>query len=712
VVGGYATFSGTSMATPHVAGTAALVLAASPALTTDQLIGRILGTVTPLASMNGVTVSGGIVNAFDAVRGPVSDLNWTGGGITGPTSVTAGAPFTISRTYNVAGAAADRDFAISYVRSTNATFGDADDVVLGTETITAAADKSVGLHSGVSPSFSIATAGTYYLFAQLDAAGNLLETNEGNNVAQAPDQLVVTGGGANVIIDDGQAGYAEAGGGWAYGGLAGGYLGDYRYKGSGSGTGTATWTFSGLSSGSYQVYTTWTAHTNRATNAPYTVFDNATALATVKLNQQAAPNDDIYSGQPWESIGTFTISSGILKVRLTDLANGVVVADAVRIVSLSAPTKPDLRWAAAIDAPASAGVAAPFTIARTYTVADLAVGPDFQIGYYRSTDNVFGNADDVLLGTETVNTAGGKSVGDHAGSSPAFSIGTAGTYYLFARLDEGGAVAEGDETNNVSASDVIVIGSSPTIIDDGEAGYAEAGGGWAYGGLSGGYLGDYRYKGSGSGTGTATWTFTGLAAGNYQVQTTWTAHANRATNAPYTVLDNATALGTVKLNQQAAPNDELAAGQWWENVGTFTVSSGILKVRLSDLANGVVVADAVRIVSLGGAGGAGAAGSQDGRTSDWAAAAVLSLDGLAGRPDVPGLGSLLTARSHGTAQAAARAETSSAAPARSVVDRLFTWPSRRAEGSMHSGWSLLSPGSDSLADAWAARGNADLQGVL
>ncbi|GAG48283.1 unnamed protein product, partial [marine sediment metagenome] len=69
----------------------------------------------------------------------------------------------------------------------------------------------------------------------------------------------------------------------------------------------------------------------RATNAPYEVFNGATSLETVPVGQQAAPDDFTDQGAVWETLGTFTITGGTLLVELSDNANGMVVADAVRI---------------------------------------------------------------------------------------------------------------------------------------------------------------------------------------------------------------------------------------------------------------------------------------------------------------------------------------------------------------------------------------------
>ncbi len=65
----YGTFSGTSMATPHVSGVAALVMSRSPNLTPVEVKEQIMSNTVPLASLNGRTVTGGMVDAFLAVSG-------------------------------------------------------------------------------------------------------------------------------------------------------------------------------------------------------------------------------------------------------------------------------------------------------------------------------------------------------------------------------------------------------------------------------------------------------------------------------------------------------------------------------------------------------------------------------------------------------------------------------------------------------------------
>jgi hypothetical protein len=90
-----------------------------------------------------------------------------------------------------------------------------------------------------------------------------------------------------------------------------------------------------------------------------------------------------------------------------------------------------------------------------------------------------------------------------------------------------------------------------------------------------------------------------VVPGQYRVSATWTPHPNRATNSPFTILDGVNVVSTVAINQEQAPNDFHEASSFWEDLGgPYLITSNSLQVRLSDAANQIVVADAIRIERL------------------------------------------------------------------------------------------------------------------
>jgi surface-anchored protein len=289
------------------------------------------------------------------------------------------------------------------------------------------------------------------------------------------------------ILDNGEPGTGVTAG-WTYldnaqFGSFQGVQGDVHFVASQTDLGgqleTATWTFPDLAPGQYQISTTWFPHPNRATNAPYILWDGSTTLATVPVNQELTPDDFIDAGDGWRILGTFTIDSGTLTVELTNDADEYIIADSVRIER---------------------------------------------------------------------------------------------------------------------------VGFTGRILDNGDSGY-DVTPGWTYlddaqFGSFQGIEGDVHFIGLGTGSEVATWTFSALPPGQYRVSATWTPHANRATDAPFTILDGAAELGTVPVNQEEAPNGLFDAGDRWEDLGVFTINSGTLVVRLSDAANEFVIADAIRIEQL------------------------------------------------------------------------------------------------------------------
>ncbi len=81
IPGGYGYKSGTSMATPHVAGVASLIWSQYPSLTAQDVKDRILNFADPIAALNGKTLTGARLNAFNSLllqpgKGAISGIKW------------------------------------------------------------------------------------------------------------------------------------------------------------------------------------------------------------------------------------------------------------------------------------------------------------------------------------------------------------------------------------------------------------------------------------------------------------------------------------------------------------------------------------------------------------------------------------------------------------------------------------------------------------
>ncbi len=288
-----------------------------------------------------------------------------------------------------------------------------------------------------------------------------------------------------------------AGGNWGSTVEPGRYYGDdHSFAIGGGGADVATWTFSNLTPGMYRVSATWRGDTNRATNAPFTVYDGLTSLGTTIINQQLAPSSLTDAGFNWGDIGTsFKITGTTLIVKLTDNANQYVDADAIRI-----------EW-----------------------ISTLSGG---------------------------TGTGGGT--------------GTVTTPVVIYADDRG--------------SDWSTVGNWGNTVEPG----LYYGGGHSFLPLAGAALD------------VATWTFSNLTPGLYRVSATWRGDTNRATNAPFTVLDGNNPLATVVVNQQQSPSGLFDAGFNWSDLGgPYTITGSTLVVKLSDNANLYVDADAIRIERIG-----------------------------------------------------------------------------------------------------------------
>jgi hypothetical protein len=176
-----------------------------------------------------------------------------------------------------------------------------------------------------------------------------------------------------VLIDDGDVGYAEnsnmsSTGIWFrnQADVPTAFGDDYRRQSVVEGpngisddpTGDATWTFSNLVDAEYDVFVTWHAHEDQASNAFFTI-DGAGVAQELEVNQKLDPVDDLDPGntllpnidRPFELLGRFrpdtnipsSTDNGEIKITLSDFSSGMVnsdgtvVADAVILRAVNLP---------------------------------------------------------------------------------------------------------------------------------------------------------------------------------------------------------------------------------------------------------------------------------------------------------------------------------------------------------------------------------------
>ena len=146
------------------------------------------------------------------------------------------------------------------------------------------------------------------------------------------------------------------------------------------------------------------------------------------------------------------------------------------------------------------------------------------------------------------------------------------------------------DPNRLGSSDEL-SGRFKSIVNTIDVAWGEGGGAWRVSTSVPGYLGDgYLYVFPDDAFSEVVWRFN-VPPGTYFVDAHWTEHANRATNAPYTIAVGEEEIGTYRV-------DQTIDGSQWNRLEKVTVPEGAdLTITLNNNAvDGVVIADGVRLV--------------------------------------------------------------------------------------------------------------------
>lgn len=340
-----------------------------------------------------------------------------------------------------------------------------------------------------------------------------------------------------------------------------GYYGiDYQHSPAGDGSAKASWNVNLAADGTYEIYARWTANYNRATNAPYAITSNGITIDTVLADQS------VHGGQ-FMLLGTYALAAGPLEVVLSNNASNYVIADAIEIINLGEAG--NIPPEGTIDSPSS----------------DIVISPGDSVDFSGSGFDIDGN---YPLSFHW-DFGGGPIPADPDAAAPGtLQFNDIGTFHVTLTVTD--AAGSSDPT----PAEVIVRVSSgeQTLIDNTDPLFS-AQGPWNESTYTAGYYGSsYHAAPKGDGSMTATWSFNIPDNGTHEIYAQWTAGSNRAPDAPYSIYNNGSFIGT-------ALADQGTDGGQFMLLGAYPLAAGTLEVVLSNTPSGYVIADAIEIVNLG-----------------------------------------------------------------------------------------------------------------
>jgi subtilase family serine protease len=349
--------------------------------------------------------------------------------------VTPGGSLVVSDTVSNTSAIGAGAFTIEYRLSANTTYGDADDVVVGSRTVSMLA---AGSDSTATTSVSVPAAtllGTYFVCVSADTDNAVVEMSESNNaLCSGPIQLARPDLTVSSVVA----------------------------------------ALSAIAPGDTL------SVTDSVTNAGAIDASGFAVSFVLSANTVVGDADDVVLAAArtvaWLAAGTFNAASTAVTIPATASGTYYVcaVADSANAVAETNEANnglcsgaivvglPDLAVTSIVPAVSSAAAGDVVAITDTAFNSGALRAGSFVISYRLSSNDVVGDADDIVIAESRSVASLGPATDDTSAITVTVPSATLpGLYFVCAIVDSGGAVAEGNESNNVtcSAVAVTVIGS-------------------------------------------------------------------------------------------------------------------------------------------------------------------------------------------------------------------------------------------------------------
>ena len=399
--------------------------------------------------------------------------------------------------------------------------------VLGFELTTAPAGMTINASTGLI-SWTPAQTGTFDVTVRVsNAIGSDLQSWV----------ITVSEPALEVILDNGGVGTTAAGS-WPVSLASQPYGTNSVY----SKTIGATYTYQASVSGPQDVYLWWTVYSNRSASVPVEVYDGATLLGTVNVDQTR-------NGGQWNLLGSYTFSGPARVVIVSTSSTKTTCADAVRFL----------------------------TAANTGAAPDIISVPSAAAGVGTAYFYDVEASGTPVLFYELTAAPAGMMINASTGLI-SWTPAQTGTFNVTVRVSNG--LGSDMQSWVLTVSDPAL----EVILDNGGVGTTAAGS-WPVSLASQPYGANSIY----SKTVGATYTFQAAVSGPQEVYMWWTYYSNRSASVPVQIYDGATLLATVNV-------DQTRSGGQWNLLGSFAFSGAARVVIVSASSTKTTCADAVRFL--------------------------------------------------------------------------------------------------------------------